>query len=88
MWGSPNGWEHELRSGVIAGEPDSAMAKELLHAAHSVSQPSKIVLRNTGAVELLAKMLMAENETTVFVCVGNARELPTSDAAILKKLFH
>src|ERR1035437_4960115 len=37
-------WLDEPRRVVIAGESNHAKAKELLHAAHSVYQPNKIVL--------------------------------------------
>jgi uncharacterized protein YyaL (SSP411 family) len=65
----------------------SKLFHELLHAAHSVYQPNKIILGNTGAVESFAKTLAAKNEATVFVCVGNACQFPTSDAAKVKELL-
>jgi hypothetical protein len=81
-------WLDEPRRVVIAGNPDSAKAKELLHAAHSVYQPDKIILGNTGAVEPFAKRLPVKNEATVFLCTGNSCQPPTSDAAKLKELLH
>ena len=65
----------------------SKLFHELLRAAHSVYQPSKIVLGNTGAVEPFAKTLTAKDEATVFVCVGNACQLPTSDTTKVKELL-
>jgi uncharacterized protein YyaL (SSP411 family) len=80
-------WLDEPRRVVIAGDANSKTFHELLHAAHSVYQPNKIVLSNTGAVEPFAKTLTAKNEATVFVCVGNACQLPTNDAAKVKELL-
>ena len=80
-------WLDEPRRVVIAGEPDSAKGKELLHAAHSVYQPNKIVLGNTGAVEPFAKTLTAKNDATVFVCAGNACQPPTSEPSQLRELL-
>ena len=65
----------------------SQLFHELLHAAHSVYQPNKIILGNTGAVEPFAKTLTAKNEASVFVCVGNACQLPTSNAQKVKELL-
>jgi uncharacterized protein YyaL (SSP411 family) len=81
-------WLDEPRRIVIAGEANSAKAKELLHAAHSVYQPNKIVLGNTGAVEPFAKTLSAENKATAFVCTGSACQSPTSDVATFRELLH
>ena len=80
-------WLDEPRRVVIAGESNHAKAKELLHAAHSVYQPNKIVLGNTGAVEPFAKTLSAKNEATAYICTGNTCQPPTSDAAKLKDLL-
>jgi uncharacterized protein YyaL (SSP411 family) len=80
-------WLDAPRRVVIAGEPGSASAKELLRAAHSVYQPNKIVLGNAGAVEPFAKTLPAKNAATVFVCTGNSCQPPTSDAAKVKELL-
>jgi uncharacterized protein YyaL (SSP411 family) len=77
----------EPRRVVIAGEAGSARAKELLHAAHSVYQPNKIILGNTGAVEAFARTLPAKTGAVVYVCTGNACQPPTSDAGQLKDLL-
>src|SRR5207245_2531046 len=45
---------------VVAGKPGSAEARELLHAVHSVYQPQKVVLGNSGLVESFAKTLPAK----------------------------
>jgi hypothetical protein len=78
-------WLDEPRRVVIAGEIGSAEFQKLLRAAHSVYQPNKIVLGNTGAGEPFAKTLSAKKDATVFVCTGNACQPPTSDAKILRE---
>jgi uncharacterized protein YyaL (SSP411 family) len=78
-------WLDEPRRVVIAGESNHAKAKELLHAAHSVFQPNKIVLGNTGTVEPFAKTLSAKNEATAYICTGNTCQSPTSDVEILRQ---
>jgi uncharacterized protein YyaL (SSP411 family) len=80
-------WLDEPRRVVIAGDSTSEKFRELLHAAHSVYQPNKIILGNTGAVEPFAKTLAAKNEATVFVCLGNACQLPTGDGLPIKKML-
>ena len=72
---------------VITGERNSAKFQELLRAAHSVYQPNKIVLGNTGAVEEFSKTLPAKGEATAYVCHGNTCQPPTDDAGQLKKLL-
>jgi uncharacterized protein YyaL (SSP411 family) len=65
---------------VIAGEPNSRKFHELLRAAHSVYQPNKIILGNTGAVEEFSRTLSAKGEATAYVCFGNECEPPTDEA--------
>jgi uncharacterized protein YyaL (SSP411 family) len=72
---------------VITGESDSNKFQELLHVAHSVYQPNKIVLGNVGAVEEFAKTLPAKNEATVYFCTGNSCQPPTEDAATVKAML-
>jgi hypothetical protein len=72
---------------VITGESDSNKFQELLHVAHSVYQPNKIVLGNVGAVEEFAKTLPAKNEATVYFCTGNSCQPPTDDAAMVKAML-
>ena len=78
-------WLDEPRPVVIAGQADSAEFQKLLRAAHSVYQPNKIILGNTGAVEPFAKTLPAKNEATAFVCTGNACQAPTNEAETLRQ---
>ncbi len=70
-------WLEEPRRVVIAGDPASAPARELIHAAHSIYQPNKVVLGNTGAVEESAKSLSAKDRPVVYLCTGNACQPPT-----------
>jgi hypothetical protein len=78
-------WLDEPRRVVIAGNVGSAEFEKLLRAAHSVYQPNKIVLGNTGAVEPFAKTLSGKDSATAFVCTGNACQSPTGDAEILRQ---
>ncbi len=72
---------------VIAGKKDSAKFQQLLHAAHSVYQPNKVVLGNSGAVEEFSKTLPAKGEAMAYVCRNNTCEQPTDDFDQLKKLI-
>jgi uncharacterized protein YyaL (SSP411 family) len=80
-------WLDEPRRVVIAGKHDSTQAKELLHAAHSIYQPDKIVLGNTGAVEPFARTLTAKSEATVYLCTGTSCQPPTSEPGKVKELL-
>ncbi|MGA2787299.1 MAG: thioredoxin domain-containing protein [Verrucomicrobiota bacterium] len=70
----------EPRRVVIAGDPASPKARELLRAAHSVYQPNKVVLGNTGVVEEFARTLPARNGPVAYLCTGNSCQPPTQDA--------
>ncbi len=78
-------WLDEPRRVVIAGDANSAEARELLRAAHSVYQPNKIVLGNTGPVEEFARSLPAKNGPVVYLCTGKACQPPTSKAAKVRE---
>ena len=78
-------WLDEPRRVVIAGDANSTGFHGLLRAAHSVYQPNKIVLGNTGAVEPFAKTLSAKGAAMAFVCTGNACRQPTSDGEIVRR---
>ena len=77
----------EPRRVVIAGDPHDPKARELLHAAHSVYQPNKIVLGNTGAVEEFARTLPAKDSAVVYLCTGTACQPPTNNPAKLKDML-
>jgi len=74
-------WMEEPRHVVIAGEPHAAKTRELLRAAHSVYQPNKVVLGNTGPVEPFAKALPTEDGPVVYLCTGKSCQTPTGDGA-------
>jgi uncharacterized protein YyaL (SSP411 family) len=81
-------WLDVPRRVVIAGEPDSQKAKELLSAAHSVYQPNKVILGNVGAVEPFAKTLTPKSDATAFICTGISCQPPTIEAAKVKELLN
>jgi len=78
-------WLDEPRRVVIAGDANSAKARKLLRAAHSVYQPNKIVLGNTGAVEEFARSLPAKSGPVVYLCTGKACQPPTSEVAKVRE---
>jgi uncharacterized protein len=72
---------------VIAGNTGSRPFKALLHTAHSIYQPNKIISGNTGAVEEFAKTLPAKEGAFVYLCTGSVCQPPTSDPAKVKELL-
>jgi uncharacterized protein YyaL (SSP411 family) len=80
-------WLAEPRRVVIVGENNSAEFQKLLRAAHSVYQPNKIILGNTGAVQEFARTLPAKNGAAAYLCTGTACLPPTNDAARLKAML-
>jgi hypothetical protein len=80
-------WLAEPCRVVIAGEKDSAKFQELLRAAHSVYQPNKIILGNTGVVQEFARTLPGKNGAAAYLCTGTACLPPTNDAARLKAML-
>jgi len=80
-------WLEEPRRVVIAGEANSAAGRKLLHAAHSVYQPNKIAMSNTGEVEEFARALPAKNGPVVYLCTGTACQAPTTDATKVRELL-
>jgi uncharacterized protein YyaL (SSP411 family) len=78
----------EPRRVVIAGDPSSTATRGLLRAAHSVYQPNKVILSNTGPVEAFAKTLpLVEGQPAVYLCTGTTCSLPTSSADKVKSLL-
>jgi len=87
----------EPRHVVIAGDPPSLRAgasgpnfvkfQDLLRSVHSVYQPGKIVLGNTGSVEEFARTLPAKDGPVVYLCSGNSCQPPTSNVAEVIKLL-
>jgi len=77
----------EPRRVVIAGDATSAKAHDLIHAAHSVYQPNKVILGNTGAVEEFARTLPAKDGPAAYLCTGKACQPPTNDKAQVGRLL-
>jgi len=75
----------EPRRVVIAGDPQSAKTQELIHAAHSVYQPDKVVLGNTGAVEEFTRTLPAKDGPVVYLCTGKACQPPTNNPETVRR---
>ena len=63
------------------------LAVALIHAAHSVYQPNKVVLGNTGPVEPFAKTLPTKEVPVVYLCTGTACQPPTGDATTLRTML-
>jgi uncharacterized protein YyaL (SSP411 family) len=80
-------WLDEPRRVVIAGESKSESSRSLLHAAHAVYQPNKVVLGNVGPVEAFAKTLLPKGGATAYVCSGTSCQPPTNDPAKVQELL-
>jgi len=80
-------WLAEPRRVVIVGEKDSAGFQKLLRATHSVYQPNKIILGNTGAVQEFARTLPAKDGAAAYLCNGTACQPPTNDPARLNEML-
>jgi hypothetical protein len=72
---------------VVAGDPAAPDTRALLHAAHSVYQPDKVVLGTTGAVEPFARTLVAKNGAVVYLCTGTYCQPPTQAAEKIKEML-
>ena len=73
---------------VVAGDPSRSATGALLRALHSVYQPNKVVLGNTGSVEPFASTLPAlEAGAVLYLCSGTACQPPTSDPGKIKDLL-
>jgi uncharacterized protein YyaL (SSP411 family) len=72
---------------VIVGDPNTASARGLIHAAHSVYQPNKVVLGNAGPVEPFARTLPTKDAPAVFLCTGTACQPATRDADKIRQLL-
>jgi uncharacterized protein YyaL (SSP411 family) len=72
---------------VVAGDPASPETRALLRAIHSVYQPNKVVLGNTGPVEPFARTLPARGGPVIYLCTGTACQPPTSDPAQIARQF-
>lgn len=72
---------------VIAGDPLSSGARQLLAAAHSVYQPNEVVLGNVSSVESFAQTLPARDGAVAYVCSGQACQPPTRRPEELRRLL-
>jgi len=80
-------WLEEPKRAVIVGDPNATDTRALIHVAHSVYQPNKVVLGNTGPVEPFAKTLPTVDAPVVFLCTGTACQPPTKDVAKIKEML-
>ncbi len=78
-------WLEEPRRIVIAGDPLAPAARELTLAAHSVYQPNKVVLGNSGSVEPFATTLPSHAGAAAYVCTGQTCQPPTTNPAELRQ---
>jgi uncharacterized protein YyaL (SSP411 family) len=74
----------EPKRAVVVGDASETATKTLLRAVHSVYQPNKVVLGNTGAVEPFAKTLPTKDAPVVFLCTGAACQPPAKEVGKLK----
>ena len=72
---------------ALAGNPASPGTRRLLHAVHSVYQPNKVVLGNTGPVEPFAQTLPTRDGPVAYLCSGNSCQPPTNDAAKIREIL-
>jgi len=77
----------EPKRAVVAGNPAAPETRALLHSIHSVYQPNKVVLGNTGPVESFAKTLPAKTGPVVYLCTGTACQAPTNDPKGVRELM-
>jgi len=78
----------EPRRIVIAGDPQTSPAIKLIHAAHAVYGPDKVVLGAAGLVEPFAKSLLPQNnQPTAYLCTATACQAPTQDPEQLTELL-
>ncbi len=76
----------EPRRVLIAGDPQHPATVALLHAAHSVYQPHKVILGTTGPVEPFARTLTPrDGAATAFICTGTACQPPTHEAEQIRQ---
>ncbi len=80
-------WLDEPRRAVVAGAPAKAETQALLRVVHSVYQPNKVVLGNSGPVEPFAKTLPEKNGGVVYLCTGTTCHPPSSDPANIRQLM-
>jgi uncharacterized protein len=72
---------------VLAGDPASPRARELLRAVHSVYQPNKVVLGTAGPVEEFARTLPAGSGPVIYLCTGTECQAPTDEVQKVRELL-
>ncbi len=77
----------EPRRAVVAGSSVEGATGKLLRAIHSVYQPNKVVLGNTGKVEAFARTLAGKDGPVVFLCTGSACLPPAGEPEKIKELM-
>jgi uncharacterized protein YyaL (SSP411 family) len=77
-------WLEEPHRVVVAGRTGQPDFDALLHAAHSVYQPNKVVLGNQGLVEEFARTLPA-SAATIYLCTGQTCQPPTAESSEVRK---
>jgi uncharacterized protein YyaL (SSP411 family) len=80
-------WLEEPKRAVIAGQPDAPGTRSLIRAVHSVYQPNKVVLGNTGPVESFARTLPAKDGPVVYLCTGTTCQPPTNEVEKVRALL-
>ena len=69
---------------VIAGERSSPEFQKLLHSAHQVYEPNKVILGTQGPVEPFARTLKPTGDKpTAYVCTGTHCKPPVTDPEAL-----
>ena len=73
---------------VLAGDFTCGSTASLLHAAHAVFQPHKVVMGNRGPVDAFSRGLPVNEEFTLaYCCSGTACQPPTRESAKVKEFL-
>ncbi len=80
-------WLDEPTRVVIMGEPTAQKTRALLHAAHSVYGPNRVVLGTAGPVAQAAARLSKEGQPAACICVGDTFDPPITEPTKLRELL-
>jgi uncharacterized protein YyaL (SSP411 family) len=72
---------------VVAGAPSHESFERMIHAAHSVYQPNKVVMGVQGRVEAFVRTLPVLAEAKVYICTGDACQAGSDDPVQIKNLL-
>jgi uncharacterized protein YyaL (SSP411 family) len=75
---------HEPHRIVISGDPQTPETRALVHAAHAVYQPNKVVSGTQGAVDPFTSSLPSADGPTAYLCTGTACQPPVRSPAELR----